>query len=152
VHIRAYLELLQMREQQLAEALVALAEDHADAPDLAATSRRLARWSGQHAQALQVFVGRYPPGEEPDLAAAVPPLAPARFSGNYGLVHDLQIVWLLVQDVQARWEVLRQVSWALRDRELFAACEELGAEARRQAAWVRARLAEAAVQGIIAAP
>jgi len=139
-----------MRERELAQALVALADDHADAPDLAATCRQLAGWSEEHAETLDAFIARWPASGVPEPAPASPPLPPARVGGSYGLVEGLHTLWLLAQDVQLRWQVLGQVAWALRDGELLAACERLGADTWRQVAWVRTRMAESAAQATIA--
>jgi len=152
VHIRSYLQLLQTRERQLAEALVAFADDHTDAPDVADACYRLAGWSQRHVEVLDRFVARWPAASAPEPAVPLPPLLPARIGGSYGLLHGLHTLWLLAQDVLLRWQVLEQVAWALRDGELLAACEEAGREAQRQVAWVRTRLAEVAAQAIVAAP
>lgn len=151
MHVGAYLELLRAREQQLAEALAAVADHYADAPDLAGPCDNLAAWSWQHVRVLGSLSARYPPEQEPAPPAPLPPPAEPQ-GGSYGLLHALHALWLLARDVQMRWEILGQVAWAMRDRELLATCEALGEEARRQAAWARTRLVESAAQAIIAAP
>ncbi len=147
----AYLALLRERERELAEALRALADYHAGDPDVGATGQLLAGWSAAHVEALDALSLARPPGSVPE---PVPPPPPAveMHSGSYGLLLDLQSVWLLAQDVHLRWTVLGQVARALRDVELEATCAALGAQTDRQVAWLHTRLVDAAPQALIAAP
>ena len=150
MHIEAYVDLLRERERELAGALLALADSHVGEPDVGAASQLLASWSQAHVATLDELRLGLPAG-----AALEPPptSAPAEMhGGSYGLLLDLQGVWLLAQDVHLRWTVLGQVARALRNRELEATCAALGAQTDRQVAWLHTRMVEAAPQALIAAP
>lgn len=151
MHIGAYLELLRERERELADALLALTDYHAGEPDVGATCQLLAGWSAAHARTLDDLSLERRQGSALEPAPAPAPMVEMH-SGSYGLLLDLQGVWLLAQDVHLRWTVLGQVARVLRDRELEAVCGALGAQTDRQVAWLHTRMVEAAPQALIAAP
>lgn len=118
---------------------------------MATTSQLLAGWSAAHVEALDGLSLARPQDTAPE-PAPPPSLMVEMHSGSYGLLLDLQGIWLLAQDVHQRWTVLGQVARVLRDAELEAACAALGAQTDRQVEWLHTRLVEAAPQALIAAP
>ncbi|MFZ5658475.1 MAG: molybdopterin oxidoreductase [Pseudomonadota bacterium] len=151
MHVGHYLELLRASEQQLADALLAVAGQHGDEPDIEQTCRLLAAWSQDAGQVLAPLVTRYAteaPGEPERLHQA---LFRGVRRGNLALVRDLHDLYLLAQEVQLSAGVLSQAARALRDQELLAACESIGAQSKRQLDWLLTRIRQAAPQALVVA-
>lgn len=150
MHVAEYLGLLQSSEQQLAEALSALAAKHGDAnPELAVTGRLLATWSLGHLRALAPIVARY--GErhsnEPEQLRHM--LFQEPHSGSMGLLRDLQATHLLAQEVLLDWIILGQAARALHDVEFQGLCERLRAETGRQISWLCSQLRDVAPEILV---
>lgn len=140
MQIDKVLARLRSSERLLALSLVAVSDRHVREPEVRETARLLASWSSLHVDELVRFEVRYGTAitEQPDR------LRDALFHdprvGGLGLLEDLHDLSLLVHQVHLCWGELKQGAQALRDESLLEACERLGHETDRQAAWVRTQL------------
>jgi len=145
MRIAEYLGRLQSAEQQLAEALAAVARRHADtSPEVATTGSLLAAWSRQHVAALARVIARYGERHSNQPEQLRRTLFQEPRSGAFGLLRDLQDTSILAYEVKLDWAILSQAARALRDEDLQALCRSLGAETERQIDWLHAQLVEAA--------
>lgn len=146
MQIDRVLARLQSSERLLARSLVAISDRHAQEPEVRDTARLLASWSSLHVDEMARFEKRYGSAvsEQPDR------LRDALFHdpriGGLGLLEDLHDLSLLVHQVHLCWVELKQAAQALRDETLLDACERLGHETNRQAAWLRTQLRMHAAQ------
>lgn len=151
MHVGNYLGLLHSSEQQLADAFTTIADHHGDEPDIAQTCQLLSSWSREHVQALKPLIDRYceQKSEEPERLSKT--LFEEPRTGSLALLRDLHDLWLLANEVHLCWIVLSQAAKALRDKELEAACENLGGQTKRQIAWLLTRIKQAAPQSLVVA-
>lgn len=151
MHVGNYLGLLHSSEQQLADAFTTIADHHGDEPDIAQTCQLLSSWSREHVQALKPLIDRYSEqkSEEPERLSKT--LFEEPRTGSLALLRDLHDLWLLANQVHLCSIVLSQAAKALRDKELEAACENLGGQTKRQIAWLLTRIKQAAPQSLVVA-
>jgi hypothetical protein len=151
MHLANYLALLQNSEQQLADALIAIANHHRDEPDIYGTCKLLSSWSQKSLQALQPFIDRYhsQKGEEPERLRQT--LFQEPRTGSLALLRDLHDLWLLANEVDLCLTVLMQAAKALRDSELESTCNLLQDQTHRQIAWLIQRIKQAAPQALVVA-
>jgi hypothetical protein len=65
------------------------------------------------------------------------------------LLRDLHDLFLLTTEARLGWTILHQAAQSLRDKELIAACVNLGGETEGQLAWLRTRIKQAAPQALL---
>lgn len=151
MHVGNYLGLVHTSEQQLADALIQVANHHGDEPDVEETCKLLASWSRLHVEKLKPLVLRYfeDKSDEPERLNQVLFTEPR--SGSLALMRDLHDLWLLASEVQLCWMVLDQASKALRDRELESVCSQCSEQTKRQLKWLLQRIRQAAPQTLVVA-
>ena len=135
-------------ERGLVDALVEVSRRHASEPDIRETTRLLAGWSRDHAQALAIDRLRLD-GRPPDFGWRVPRAsfgAPAR--AGVGLLRDLHQLTACVAFVEACWTILLQAALASHNLELEETCRTCGAETVRQRAWLDTKLSQVAPQAL----
>ena len=140
-------------ERGLVGALLEVSRRHASEPDIRETTRLLAGWSRDHAQALAVERARLhvkpPELKPPELGWRVPRAsfgAPAR--AGVGLLRDLHQLTACVAFVEACWTILLQAALASHNLELEETCRTCGAETVRQRAWLDTKLSQVAPQAL----
>ncbi len=151
MHIANYLGLVHVSEQQLAEALLTVAETHHQEPDVLGTCKLLASWSFRHVTELAPFVERYAEKKSKEPKRLRQALFHGPRTGGLGLLRDLHDLWLLASEVHLGWSVLSQAAQALRDEELHVLCQKGDSETRRQQAWLWTRIEQAAPQALVVA-
>lgn len=151
MHVGNYLGLVHTSEQQLADALIQVANHHGDEPDVEETCKLLSSWSRLHVEQLKPLVLRYAEdkSDEPERLNQVLFTEPR--SGSLALMRDLHDLWLLASEVQLCWMVLDQASKALRDRELESVCSQCSEQTKRQLTWLLQRIRQAAPQTLVVA-
>ena len=151
MHVGNYLGLVHSSEQQLASALLEVAQHHGDEPDIAHTCQLLAAWSRDAIELLAPLVERYAEekNDEPDRLTQT--LFSGTRTGSLALLRDLHDLWLLANEVHLCVVVLSQAAAALRDKELAAACTQIGGKNDRQIAWCLTRIKQAAPQSLVVA-
>ena len=151
MHVGNYLGLLQASEEQLIDALLAVAKRHSDEPDIFQTCRLAAGWSRDALHSLKPLEARYAEqkNDEPERLNQV--IFQGTRSGSLALVRDLHDLWLLANEVQLCLIVLDQAGKALRDQELEEFCLAASGQTKRQLAWLLTRIQQAAPQSLIVA-
>ncbi len=151
MHVGNYLQLAQTTQQQLADALIKVANHHGDEPDVEETCQLLASWSRLDVEKLKPLVDRYSKNksEEPERLIQIRFDEPR--SGSLALMRDLQDLWLVANEVQLCWIVLDQASKALRDRDLEYVCSQCSEHTKRQLTWLLHRIRQAAPQTLVVA-
>lgn len=151
MHVGNYLGLLHASEQQLVDALLAVAEHHGDEPDVYQTCQLAAGWSRDAIAALQPLIERYAENKNDEPERLRQALFSGVRTGSLALLRDLHDLWLLASEVQLCLTVLDQAAKALRDAELEAFCMEWSGQTKRQLAWLQTRIKQAAPQALVVA-
>jgi len=151
MHVGNYLALVHNSEQQLADALVAVANHHGDEPDIAATCVLISTWSKAHVQELKPLVDRYSEQKNDEPEQLYKTLFDTPRTGSLALLRDLHDLWLLANEVHLCWMVLSQAAKALQDSELSTTCETCSDQTKRQIAWLLTRIKQAAPQTLVVA-
>ena len=151
MHLATYLGLLEDSEKQLTRAFEYVAGKHRDEPDIEQICRKFSAWSREHRGRVLPFVAKYSEehsGEPDDLRRD---LFAEKRRGSLALLRDLHDLWLLTQEAQLCWTVIRQATLALRDEELKATCEYCSPRSQRQTEWLLGRIKQAAPQTLLVA-
>lgn len=151
MHVGNYLGLVHTSEQQLADALLQVANHHQDEPDIEETCQLLALWSRLHVEQLKPLVERYSEDKSDEPERLNQALFTEPRSGSLALMRDLHDLWLLANEVQLCWMVLDQASKALRDRDLESVCSQCSEQTKRQLTWLLQRIRQAAPQTLVVA-
>jgi len=148
-HVREYLGLLEGSEKALADALEKVAEVHAEEPDIHEECSMLARWSRQELESLRGIIERYGEARETEPDRLGKAISPRLKTTGLGLVRDLHDCWLLGQETSMSLVVLDQASKALRDEEMKSLIERIENQNKRQLAWLKTRIKQAAPQALV---
>jgi hypothetical protein len=150
MHIGHYIELVRKGHQDFAEALIKIAGQHGDEPDIATNCNMLATWSNEIVRDMQPFVEHYgtEKDKEPDRMKSILFVKPR--SGSLALLRDLHDLWLMSSEAELCCLVLKQAAMGLRDHELLSACQTMEKQTKRQTAWLLTRIKSAAPQTLIA--
>ena len=149
MHLSNYLGLLENSEKQLTDAFETVSKKHKDEPDIEQMCQKLSAWSREHRGRVMGFVKKYSEEGESEPKDLKRVLFSEKRSGSLALLRDLHDLWLLTQEVQLCWTVIRQAALALRDEELKAAYEFCDARTKRQTDWLLGRIKQAAPQTLI---
>ena len=148
MHVGNYLDLANRSEEHLAESLRAVAKHHGHEPDVLQMAQLMASWSGANVESLKPLIARFHQAKEKEPESLHRALFHGPRSGGLGLVRDLHDLWLLAQEVHLAYEALIQAARALRDEEMVDVLGRAVGQTRRQAAWLRARIDQAAPQAL----
>jgi len=140
VRLDALIRRLRADEELLATHLRALADRHADDPEVALLALDLADWSDRHAEALADRSGDQPTGRVELSSSADPGLA---------LLDDLTALHVRASGVALSWQLAGQAAQALHDAELQATVQRCRPESVRQAAWAAAQAKQAGTQILV---
>lgn len=151
MYVGNYLGLVHTSEQQLADALIQVANHHQNEPDVEETCQLLASWSRSHLEKLKPPIDRYSKNKSDEPERLIQIRFDEPRSGSLGLMRDLQDLWLLANEVQLCWMVLEQASKALRDRDLESVCTQCSEQTKRQLTWLLHRIRQAAPQTLVVA-
>ena len=149
MHLSNYLGLLENSEKQLTDAFETVSKKHKDEPDIEQMCQKLSAWSREHRGRVMGFVKKYSEEGESEPKDLKRVLFSEKRSGSLALLRDLHDLWLLTQEVQLCWTVIRQAALALRDEELKATYEFCDARTKRQTDWLLGRIKQAAPQTLI---
>ncbi|ALW86904.1 molybdopterin oxidoreductase [Hymenobacter sedentarius] len=149
MHLSNYLGLLESSEKQLTDAFEKVSQKHKDEPDIEQMCQKLSAWSREHRGRVMGFVKKYSEEKDSEPKTLKRDLFAEKRSGSLALVRDLHDLWLLTQEVQLCWIVIKQAALALRDEELKAAYEYCNARTKRQTDWLLGRIKQAAPQTLI---
>lgn len=151
MHIGNYINLVHKSEDDLAKALLLVAKEHGDEPDIAEMCKLLAKWSSGLVDELKPFAKKYgeEKNEEPD--RLMHDLFKKPRKGGMALLRDLHDLWLMANETEVCAVILRQAAVGLRDKELAALCTKIEQTAKRQLSWMLTRMKAAAPQTLIVA-
>ncbi|MBF9142858.1 molybdopterin oxidoreductase [Hymenobacter properus] len=151
MHLGNYLGILENSEKQLCDAFEQVARHHKDEPDIEQMCHKLSAWSREHRGRVMGFVAKYSEDRSSEPKNLKRDLFDQPRKGSLALLRDLHDLWLLTQEVQLCWTVIKQAALALRDEELKATYEFCCARTKRQGDWLLGRIKQAAPQTLIVA-
>jgi hypothetical protein len=151
MHLTNYLGLLENSEKQLTDAFEHVAKKHRDEPDIEQMCQKFSAWSRNHHGQILGFVEKYSEEQEDEPDKLKRDLFARNRSGALALLRDLHDLWLLTQQVQLCWTVIRQAALGLRDEDLKACATYCAARTKRQTDWLLGRVKQAAPQTLLVA-
>ncbi len=150
MNIKHYLALIHRTESSLAGAFRDVADAHGTEPDVFHLCQYFARRSEEHVRLLQPFVAAGEDAQdEPERLHS--DLFQGTRSGSLALLRDLQDLYLLAQEADISWTVIKQAAQGLQDRELLHVVTLSHKDTERQITWIRTRMKQAAPQTLIVA-
>jgi hypothetical protein len=157
--VGAAIEELHRSENDLAAALLNVADTQKTDHEIFHVARDIAGWSQEHVARL-AEVGRdyglgldAEPEDRSTLLTKVKHKG-AELTGRFHepallLLADLRHVHRMAAGVSLDWEILAQTAQAMKDRELLATAQECHPETLRQMRWANAKVKETAAQALV---
>ncbi len=145
-YLADYIGLLLANEDRLILGWDKLRNAHPTTPDIGSQSRLFATWSTENAAAIQPYVAKYGERREGEPEALDKALLIGRSQTGFGLLRDLQDMWLMVNESMISVTVLIQGARALGDRDLERDLLAVEGRNKRQRVWLLARIRQAAPQ------
>jgi hypothetical protein len=149
--LHVYLGMLRRAEEELASSFRAVADGHADEPDVHGICRLLASQCDEHERALRPVLDRYGERQEDEPERLHVAAIETTRSGPLGLLRDLQDLSLITQLVDTTYTLVAQAAAALRDEELLGVIRDCQGQTQTQTAWVGSRMKQAAPQALVVA-
>ncbi len=151
MHLTTYLGLISHAEEELARAFREVADTHGDEPDVFSLYHTFAKQCDDHMERLHPILDRYgqTSGDEPDRLHSA--LFSGTREGGLALLRDLHDLYLMINEVDISWTVIKQAAQGLQDRELLAVVEACDGETIQQMTAVKSRMKQAAPQTLIVA-
>lgn len=146
-----YVGLLHQSEQDLAEAYRKVADGHANHADVYHTCHVLAKQCDAHVEALKPFADRYGEqrAEEPERLHH--DLFDETRSGSFGLLRDLQDLYMMANFADITWTMVGQAAQGVRDRELLETVNSLEGQTATQIKWLKTKMKQTAPQTLLVA-
>jgi hypothetical protein len=144
-----YLGLLHRSETELGEALLEVAEGHAEEPDVRTTCTKLARDCARHAEQLEPFARRYGEEAEDEPERLHSELFQGTRSGGLGLLRDLHDLYLMACECDMAWTLVAQAAQGARDSELLEVTRGCEGETAMTLRWLATRMKQAAPQVLV---
>lgn len=151
MYLANYLGFQHQSELDLVEGFRKVGQAHPQEADVYHLSHTLAQQCETHAERLKPFVDRYgeqAPEEPEELYHEF--LEQIR-SGSFGLLRDLQDLYLMANTCDIAWTMIGQAAQGLGDRELLEVANSCEKETYNQLKWIQTRMKEAAPQTLIVA-
>ncbi|WP_218918060.1 hypothetical protein [Noviherbaspirillum massiliense] len=148
-HVADYIGLLQESERRLVQAFDQVRNTHPDEPDIGPLCAIFAQWSSEAAKSLDPFVNRYGERKEGEPERLDKLLMTQRSQGGFDMLRDLHDLWLLVNESMISLDILEQAARSMHDKEFEAAIKSIRHQNKRQRAWLRTRLRQAAPQTLV---
>lgn len=145
-YLADYVTLLLANEECLIRCWEKLRSCHSRMPDIRPQSTLFLTWSCENAAAIRPYVNRYGAGQEGEPGALDRALSIGRPQSAFGLLRDLQDLWLMVNESTISIAVLIQGARALGDRGLEHDLRGVESRNQRQRAWLLTRIRQAAPQ------
>ena len=138
-------------EEELAEAFASVGLKHMVEPEIKAGCKKLALWSAQHAEALLPFMERYKGTEQDEPEELRDTLFSMLRATSYGLLRDLQNLWLLVNEVKISCVALEQGAYTIQDKELVKEIKGCLETSERQLLWLETQIKHLSAQVLVVA-
>ncbi|MGE5568908.1 MAG: molybdopterin oxidoreductase family protein [Rhodospirillales bacterium] len=148
-HVSDYIGAARETHEQFARACGTVSTTHMQETELIGGLKLLARFSEEAAASLGRLAEKY--GEKgareaDNLAGA---LFPAARPGAFGLLRDLQSLYVLSCQAHTVMIILLQSARMMRDPDLRAACEHILEQVKRQQAWLKTQIEHRAAQTVV---
>jgi hypothetical protein len=151
VFLANYLGLLHQSELDLAEGYRKVADGHASDADVYHVCHTLAKQCDAHAEKLKPFVDRYGEQRSEEPERLYHELFDETRSGSFGLLRDLQDLYVMANFCDITWTMIGQAAQGARDRELLETVNSLEGQTLTQIKWLKTRMKQAAPQTLLVA-
>lgn len=147
-YLADYIGLLVTNEDRLIRGWEGLGNAHPITPDIGMQSMLFMTWSSENAAAIRPHAARYggQQGDEPEAPDRA--FSIGRPQSGFGLLRDLQDLWLMVNESTVSVAVLIQGARALGDRRLEQDLRGVESRNERQRTWLLTRIRQAAPQAL----
>jgi hypothetical protein len=151
MHLAHYLRLVHTAEGRLADAYDRVADAHADEPDIALLTRRLAAQCRHRERAVEPFADDYAKHAPDEPERLHSDLFGGTRTGGLGLLRDLHDLQLMATECDIAWTVIGQAAYGARDEALIALVGQSEEQVRGHLRWLRTRIKQAAPQALVVA-
>jgi hypothetical protein len=151
VFLANYLGLLHQSELDLAEGYRKVADGHASDAAVYHVCHTLAKQCDAHAEKLKPFVDRYGEQRSEEPERLYYELFDETRSGSFGLLRDLQDLYVMANFCDITWTMIGQAAQGARDRELLETVNSLEGQTLTQIKWLKTRMKQAAPQTLLVA-
>lgn len=145
-YLADYIGLLVTNEDRLILGWEKLRNAHPMTPDIGMQSMLFTTWSSENAAAIRPHAIRYGGQRDGGPEASDKAFSIGRPQSGFGLLRDLQDLWLMVNESTVSVAVLIQGARALDDRELEKDLRAVESRNERQRTWLLTRIRQAAPQ------
>jgi anaerobic selenocysteine-containing dehydrogenase len=145
-YLADYIGLLLASEERLLRGWEKLRRCHPDTPDIGAQSTLFMGWARENAEAVRRYAGKYGERQEGEPEALDAALLVERAPSLFGLLRDLQDLWLMANESTISVAVLIQGARALGDHDLERDLRTVEERNERQRIWLLTRIRQAAPQ------
>lgn len=145
-YLADYIGLLVTNEDRLILAWEKLRNAHPMTPDIGMQSILFMTWSSENAAAIRLHAARYGERREGEPETLDKALAIGRPQSGFGLLRDVQDLWLMVNESTVSVAVLIQGARALGDHALEQDLRAVESRNERQRTWLLTRIRQAAPQ------
>jgi ferredoxin-nitrate reductase len=145
-YLADYIGLLVTNEDRLILGWEKLRNAHPMTPDIGMQSMLFMTWSSENAAAIRPHAARYGGQRDGEPEAPDKAFSIGRPQSGFGLLRDLQDLWLMVNESAVSVAVLIQGARALGDRELEKNLRAVESRNERQRTWLLTRIRQAAPQ------
>ncbi len=151
MHLTTYLGLISHAEQELARAFRKVADTHGAEPDVFHLYHTFAKQCDAHVERLRPSLDLYGEASEDEPDRLHSDLFSGTREGGLALLRDLHDLYLMINEVDISWTVIKQAAQGLQDRELLGVVEVCESETTRQMTAIKTRMKQAAPQTLIVA-
>ncbi len=148
-HLADYIGLLLASEERLVRGWEKLRRSHPTTPDIGPQSTLFVAWSRENAAAIRPYVVRHGERREGEPEVLDEALLLERGQTAFGLLRDLQDLWLMANEGTISIAVLLQGARALGDRDLERDLSAIESRNERQRTWLLTRIRQAAPQTLV---
>jgi ferredoxin-nitrate reductase len=145
-YLADYIGLLVTNEDRLILGWEKLRNAHPMTPDIGMQSMLFMTWSSENAAAIRPHAARYGGQRDGEPEAPDKAFSIGRPQSGFGLLRDLQDLWLMVNESAVSVAVLIQGAHAPGDRELEKNLRAVESRNERQRTWLLTRIRQAAPQ------
>jgi len=147
-HMADALGLVRDAHTNLAEALESVARHHPGEPGIQATCRHLAELTRENIALLAPVIGVYGESDQTEPGALRKAFFPAARANLFGLLRDLQALYVLTTEADLAILKLAQAAQGIPDQDLLDTCDALAATTKRTSAWLLTQIKHMAPQAL----
>ena len=149
MHLAYFIGLIYSGEKALAEAFASVAQKHVIEPEIHHTCQKLSAWSAAHAETLLPFLEQYQAKEHDEPEQLRETMFSVFRLKSFGLIRDLQNLWVLVNELKVSGIILLQAAYSLRDQELITVTKKCNETTDRQLMWLLSQIKHLAPQVLV---